>query len=151
MTKKMKTFSHPRINIIEYKKEETKDLPYSQKESIKTKNIYNICVEIEKIIKQYKPQHINMEGISYGSVGSAALVDLSGLNFMFRQLFINNNIPFTIISPTENKKFAVGNGQAEKDVMVDAWKRLEPNIPDTSIKLDDLADAYFLSRYKSLI
>ena len=38
--------------------------------------------------------------------------------------------------------------ESEKDVMIDAWKRLNPDIYDIKdIKVDDLADAYFLSHY----
>ena len=160
-TKKMNQFCHKYIKIIEYpsSKNNFKTISEDSKNNFKTisedyikksLNIYNICEEIEKIIKKYKPSHISMEGVSYGSIGSAALVDLAGLNFVIRTLFIKHNIPFTIVSPTENKKFATGNGQSEKDVMVDAWKRLDKNINNVvDIKIDDLADAFFLSNLKS--
>ena len=56
-----------------------------------------------------------------------------------------------IVSPTSVKKFAVANGQAEKDIMIDAWKRLDKNISDVKdIKIDDLADAYFLAHYEKM-
>ena len=55
---------------------------------------------------------------------------------------------FVIVSPTQNKKFATGNGSADKDLMVFSWKKIEKCISDiTEIKIDDLADAYFLSNY----
>jgi hypothetical protein len=89
-----------------------------------------------------------MEGVSYGSVGSAALVDLSFLNASIRMVLKENGVKFDIVSPTSLKKFACANGQADKDVMVDAWKRLDENVRDvTGIKIDDLADSYFLAHY----
>lgn len=147
MTKKMQNFEHKYVKYILYNKQEV-DGEYSEKETIKTNNINNIVLEIEKIIKKYKPDQVKIEGISFGSTGSAALIDLSGLNYMIRKMLIDNGVSFVIISPSQNKKFATGNGSAEKDVMIDAWKRLDKNIQDiTEVKIDDLADAYFLSCY----
>lgn len=150
LTKKQREFKHPTVHVIEYNKEvPDKEEVYSAKEYIKTNNIYTICCHIDNIIKKYtrREVHCYIEGISYGSTGSAALVDLSGLNFMVRLTLINRNVPFTIISPTSNKKFATGNGSADKNMMVDAWKRLDKNIRDIKeVKIDDLADAFFLSQ-----
>ena len=147
MTKKMLLFKHDRINIDNYIKKDTKDVDYSIKESNKFDNIYNICCCIQKVIDIYKPDIVYIEGVSYGSVGSAALVDLSFLNSAIRLTLKLNHIPFTIVSPTSLKKFACANGQAEKLLMVDAWKRLD-NIGDLDgVKLDDLADSYFLAHY----
>lgn len=147
LTKKQQEFDHKYVHLIQYDKLQPEG-EYNVKETIKTNNINNIVLEIEKIIKKYKPDQVKIEGISFGSTGSAALIDLSGLNYMVRKMLIDNNIPFNIISPSQNKKFATGNGSAEKDVMIDAWKRLDKNISNiTEIKIDDLADAYFLSCY----
>lgn len=155
MTKKMDGFKHDYICILPYRKYTTKAGEYSEKEKYKTANIENICYRIKRIIEFIKEQHnddiiVFMEGVSYGSVGSAALVDLSGLNFAIRITLLNMKIPFEIISPTSVKKFAVANGQAEKDIMIDAWKRLDKNISNiSSIKIDDLADSYFLAHYEN--
>lgn len=146
ITKKMREFNNKDIKIIEYTKN-TVEGEYSEKESIKTSNLYNIINELKKIIKKEKPDECRIEGISYGSTGSAALVDLSGLNFMVRQMLLDLGVPFRVISPTSNKKFAVGNGGADKDVMVNSWLRLQPHLAGIDIKIDDLADAFFLSNY----
>ena len=149
MTKKMVAFRHKYIQLIPYEKGETKGLEYTEKESVKTKNFACICDAVKSIIRKHKPDIINMEGVSYGSTGSAALVDLSGLNFMLRQLFLMEKVSFIIVSPSQNKKFAVANGSADKDVMVDAWKRMDSNIVDVSdIKIDDLADSFFLACFE---
>ncbi len=147
LTKKQQQFTHPNITFIQYDKAQPEG-EYHEKERIKTLNIDHIVTAIYNIIYSLAPDAVNIEGVSYGSTGSAALIDLSGLNYMVRKMLIDNNIPFNIISPTQNKKFATGNGTAEKYIMIDAWKRLDKNIANINeIKIDDLADAYFLSRY----
>lgn len=153
MTKKMDEFKHDCICILPYTKHGSRDDEYSEKEKNKTINTYSICYRIRRIIEQIQEIDtnitVNIEGVSYGSVGSAALVDLSGLNFAIRMTLLDMKIPFNIISPTSVKKFAVANGGAEKDIMIDAWKRLDPNISNVNnIKIDDLADAYFLAHYE---
>lgn len=148
MTKKMEKFDSDYIILLPYEKDVTKYDEYSKKEAAKFDNIYKVCSLIKYIISHFEVEEVVMEGVSYGSVGSAALVDLSFLNASIRMVLREMNIPFKIVSPTQVKKFACANGQAEKDVMIDAWKRLNPDIYGIKdIKVDDLADAYFLSHY----
>lgn len=151
-TKKMQEFSNMYIQYKFYDKLDgnTKDLKYDIKEYNKSINTKLICDAIFSIIKKYRNKDVTvyMEGVSYGSSNSAALVDLSGLNFAIRYMLLNNGIPFIIVSPSQNKKFATGNGSADKNLMVYSWLILEKHLKDiTSIKIDDLADAYFLSNY----
>ena len=150
-TKKLKQFKHDNVYIIDYGKQVEKYDDYPSKEHQKTNNIFSICAAIKEIISKYNPDVILMEGVSYGSTGSAALVDLAGLNFAIRMSIrnLNSSVPLIIIPPTSVKKFAVANGQADKCVIVDAWKRIDKNIADiTDIKIDDLADSFFISQYK---
>lgn len=147
-TKKMKEFKNDNVHIIEYGKNNSRSNDYAIKEVDKTLNVYNICTLVKDIIDIHEPDQIKMEGISYGSKGSAALADLAGLNFALRMSILQKNIEFTIIAPTSIKKFAVGNGGVEKDVMIASWKKLDKNISEiTEIKLDDLADSYFIAHY----
>ena len=96
----------------------------------------------------HEPDLVQMEGVSYGSTGSAALVDLAGLNFSIRMMLIDEDVNFNILAPTTVKKFAVGNGAADKNVMVASWKMLDKNISDINdIKVDDLADSFFIAHY----
>ena len=138
-------------NVILYDKVDHKGLEYSQKELAKTTNYYTISNHIIDIIKTHSTTddeiECYIEGVSYGSIGSAALVDLVGLNFVVRTKLIENNYKFTIVSPTENKRDAVGNGQATKDLMVYSFLQLHPQFGDFNkvTKIDDIADAYFLS------
>ena len=147
-TKKMKAFSNDNIHIIEYGKRESNKGEYQIKEYNKAQNIYDICVIVRDIVQLYEPDLVQMEGISYGSVGSAALADLAGLNFAIRMTLLCEELPFNILAPTTVKKFAVGNGGAEKDVMIASWKKLDKNIENIAdIKVDDLADSYFIAHY----
>lgn len=149
-TKKMKTFKNDFVNIIDYEKRDSNKGEYQNKEFNKAENIYDICHELNCIINQYKPDLIQMEGISYGSHSSSALADLAGLNFAIRMMLIDNSLNFNILAPTSIKKFAVGNGGAEKDVIIASWKKLDKNISNISdIKLDDLADSFFIAHFEN--
>ena len=150
-TKKMKEFANDHVNIIEYHKRESNKGEYHIKEYNKSLNIHDICNIIRDLITLYNPDIVQMEGVSYGSRGSAALVDLAGLNFAIRMTLSGKDIQYNILAPTSIKKFAVGNGSAEKDVMIASWKKLDKNISNISdIKVDDLADSYFIAHYSEL-
>jgi Holliday junction resolvasome RuvABC endonuclease subunit len=151
VTKKMQLFNNDHVKLLPYDKQDTKGGNYTLKEQHKFDNLYSICKKVGWILDTFRPSIVRMEGVSYGSVGSAALIDLAMLNGMLRLEIGRRGIPFEIVSPTELKKFACANGQAEKDVMVDAWKRLDPCISAIKdIKVDDLADSYFLAHYSPL-
>ena len=145
LTKKMTQFQHPFLTIIPYERLEGTE--YESKELAKTRNIQAICQQIRDLIRKHRPGVLVLEGISYGSVGSASLVDLAGLNFCIRNLALEMGLEVRIASPMTVKKQATGNGGATKDEMIWAWKNCDPNINDLSgIKMDDIADAYFLAR-----
>lgn len=152
----MKSFIHNRIHLIDYGKKPTTGLEYPDKEYIKSENVCRIIGNIRKILDKYMSDNskespeivVNMEGISYGSVGSAALADLAGLNFAIRMLLLEKGIKFRIVSPISLKLFATNNAGASKEEMSWAWKLLDKEMGDIDkIKIDDLADAYFLCRY----
>lgn len=148
LNKKLKNFSNDKVHVIEYGKLESNKGEYSTKEFNKSNNVYSICTIIRDVIRQYKPDLVQMEGISYGSRGSSALADLAGLNFAIRMMIIKESVKFNILAPTSVKKFAVGNGSAEKDVMIASWKKLDRNISNISeIKIDDLADSFFIVHF----
>jgi Holliday junction resolvasome RuvABC endonuclease subunit len=137
------------LHLLIYDKQKSdKSDSYQSKEKHKSINIYNILQHIKQIIVNHPVDAVCIEGISFGSRGS--VIDLAGLNYVVRMLAICEGIDYLIIaSPTQNKKFATGNGSADKDQMISAWEKIDSSlskIPD-SLKIDDLADAYFLARY----
>lgn len=112
--------------------------------------IYNTIVnEMQKYINDENfESFILMEGISYGSsIRTKSVFDLAGLNYLIRYKLIKvfNHSKFTIVPPSELKKFTTGRGNANKENIVELFKIIYPelNIP----KLDDVADAYFMSNY----
>lgn len=147
-TKKTLDYQHNRLNFIQYTKTSVDtNLEYHQKEAVKTHNIYSILEQLRIILDVYHPSIATIEGVSFQSNGS--VLDLCGLNYMVRMMLEEKGIKYYIVSPTQNKKYATGNGQAEKDVMISAWQKMEPQMKDVPrfVKIDDIADAYFLARY----
>ena len=145
-TKKLENFNSKHINILFYDKNTDKSLNSSGKEVEKARNILYICNFIKKIVKKHKPSKVIMEGLSYGSNGQ--LGDLGGLNFSIRMILLEMGINFVIVPPTTWKKQQIGIAGAEKDIIVKAWKNIDKNIANIDeIKLDDLADSYFLAHF----
>lgn len=93
--------------------------------------------------------YVCIEGISYGSSQTKSVFDLAGLNFMIRSALIKYNagITFELIvgTPGELKKFSTGKGNSSKDIIVNAFKAIYPNL--NLPKIDDIADAYFMANY----
>lgn len=146
MTRRMQALNHTDLHYLPY------ELPEGDDEYVKSYKVYQICRMIEYILKSHQPLRkddkvqVFIEGVSYGSVGSRALVDLAGLNFAIRNVVINMGIPLRVVPPTSWKKELIGNGQATKEMVVDIWKRLSGGFGDAGVKVDDVADAYFLSK-----
>ena len=154
LAKRNKENPHERITILPYVKEKADKLdPYHIKERCKINNMMKICGILSDILHTHQPQRAVIEGISYGSYGSAALADLAGLNFCMRSTVLAScpDCELIIASPMSVKMQAVGSGAAGKEVMIDGWASLDPpmkDLLDCGKKIDDLADAYFLANYR---
>ena len=121
----------------------------------KTVNMISIVKKIKECIydniqgrKQYK-LYIIQEGISYGSSArTKSVFDLAGLNYMIRNEFIEKeNIAFFIAPPTHIKKFATGIGNCKKELIIELFKGVEPKLAEKLPKVDDIADAYYMSKF----
>lgn len=121
----------------------------------KTVNMISIVKKIKECIydniqgrKQYK-LYIVQEGISYGSSArTKSVFDLAGLNYMIRNEFIEKeNISFFITPPTHIKKFATGIGNCKKELIIELFKSVEPKLAEKLPKVDDIADAYYMSKF----
>lgn len=121
----------------------------------KTVNMISIVKKIKECIydniqgrKQYK-LYIVQEGISYGSSSrTKSVFDLAGLNYMIRNEFIEKeNISFFIAPPTHIKKFATGIGNCKKELIIELFKSVEPKLAEKLPKVDDIADAYYMSKF----
>ena len=133
MTKEQKSCNN--VNIIEYTK--TDDI---------NKNLEQISKNIINVVRHFKPNLVVIEDVAMGATFSRSLIDLTGLNYWVRALLSKNKINFITVPPTKWKKELIGNGQATKDLIIDAWKKLTKNSINLK-KVDDIADAYFLCKY----
>ena len=161
LTKKEKQAEADNIDVfryILYDKVETKTSDDNHEfEYIKTTNFIKIvnCVfeELVRAINSASEPVLNIwicqEGISYGStIKTKSVFDLAGLNYMLRMKFMtsgHDNIKYIIATPGEMKKFATGAGNANKELIINVFQSIYPelNLP----KIDDIADAYFMASY----
>lgn len=161
LTKKEKNAQSDNSEIFEYclyQKENVKDTNNAhERELAKAHNlstiadtIYNV---IEEILQQFRKTSsidsvtICMEGISYGSIHSAAVMDLAGLNYLIRDRLHHHTVVGTLLvtPPAEVKRFYTGSGNANKQLMISTFKG---SFPDFDLpKLDDIADSDSMAKY----
>ena len=149
-------FKYFKFYIYEYTNQKGK------KEFNKSCNTYHISNIMENILNKIKFQQVNMEAIALSAIGT--LDQLSGINYITRFLLFKKGLPFgdlNLISPSTLKRVSVGKGDADKKVMEEAFKNIlkfsnkkllkELEILENHIKIDDIADSYFLYAYESII
>ena len=161
LTKKEKNAQLNNYEIFEYclyQKENVKDTNNAhERELAKAHNlstiadtIYNI---IEELLQQFRKTStidsvtICMEGISYGSIHSAAVMDLAGLNYLIRDRLHHHTVVGTLLvtPPSEIKRFYTGSGNANKQLMISTFKG---SFPDFDLpKIDDVCDSEGMAKY----
>lgn len=161
LTKKEKNAQSANFEIFEYclyQKENVKDTNNAhERELAKAHNlstiadtIYNI---IEELLRQFRKTStidsvtICMEGISYGSIHSAAVMDLAGLNYLIRDRLHHHTVVGTLLvtPPAEVKRFYTGSGNANKQLMISTFKG---SFPDFDLpKIDDVCDSEGMAKY----
>ena len=121
---------------------------HTYSKSTQNVNFRNICKIISDIINDTNPNVIGFENISLSSFGRS-VITLSELAGYLAATIDQHNIHYIAIPPTSVKKFAVDNGKAKKDIMIDAWSIKDPDTYELckDIKSDDLADAYWICMY----
>ena len=121
----------------------------------KTINMIRIVKTIKECIKdniqgrKNYTLYIVQEGISYGSsIRTKSVFDLAGLNYMIRNEFIEKeNVVLFIAPPTHIKKFATGIGNCKKEQVIELFKTTHNELTEKLPKVDDIADAYYMSQY----
>lgn len=161
LTKKEKNAQSDNSEIFEYclyQKENVKDTSNAhERELAKAHNlstiadtIYNI---IEELLQKFRKTStidsvtICMEGISYGSIHSAAVMDLAGLNYLIRDRLHHHTVVGTLLvtPPAEVKRFYTGSGNANKQLMISTFKG---SFPDFDLpKIDDVCDSEGMAKY----
>ena len=156
----LKTTSFKYFKFYFYEYSHIKD----QKEFNKSLNTYHIYKHLQSIFKSiHKDSQVYMEGIAMGATGT--IDQLSGINYLTRILLFNRGLPFDnlhIISPTTLKKHSVGKGDVDKSVMIEAFMTIISHLKNKNlykevqllqslkVKIDDIADSYFLSQYENI-
>ena len=159
LSKKQKAASqHKRINFITYDKIKGND----------DHNINHITSKIMEIIKDKcdltKSQccdsatllnediKVVIENVALASKG-ASIITLTLLNGWMRCLLTQNRIDYITVPPTQWKKLMIGNGSADKELIVYCWAAIDNSacvaLMNNGIvaKHIDIADAYFLAKY----
>ena len=161
LTKKEKNAQSNNSEIFEYclyQKENVKDTNNAhERELAKAHNLSTIADTIYNIIEELLQQlrktgtidsvTICMEGISYGSIHSAAVMDLAGLNYLIRDRLHHHTVVGTLLvtPPAEVKRFYTGSGNANKQLMISTFKG---SFPDFDLpKIDDIADSDSMAKY----
>lgn len=146
------------FSYVIYDKQNTTNGTNIENERNKTINFISIVENIKKIIAttdfrygKMNKIYVCQEGISYGSrIRTKSIFDLAGLNFMIRSMVIEMSKGFKPVelivgTPGEIKKFATGNGNVNKDLILSCFKMIYPGLDLP--KLDDIADAYFMGMF----
>lgn len=103
-----------------------------------------IVAKILSAAKKYLPVLVAIEGWSMASKGGKAFTRYELFGAVKHELNMLE-IPWIVYAPMSLKKFATGNGHAEKDDMINTAIGFGyRNLPDGA---DDLADAFHLARY----
>ena len=78
-----------------------------------------------------------------------SIIDLTLLNGYVRCMLDGLGIEYKTVTPTQWKKEMIGNGMADKELVVYCWAKFDPDncrhMMNMNCKCDDVADAYFLS------
>lgn len=146
-TKKLQNSKIKGLNVLAYDYTPQTNLTGPEREQSKTVNVYNIITILRGLLKKLKPDRVILEAVAFNAGGT--IDSLAGLNYGIRCCCLDLNIPFFVLSPTTVKKHFVGNGGANKELMIGAWKAVEPRSERilSVNKGDDLADAYALCHF----
>lgn len=140
LTKKQSAANHDRICYITYDKIN----------SNLNHNIRCISEKISQIIanklSNTKDIEVRMEDVALMAKGRS-IIDLSILNGYIRCELDKLGVNYKTIPPTQWKKELLGNGAANKDVIIYNWSKLDSDAYNQvkDVKCDDVADSYFIA------
>lgn len=115
-------------------------------------NIRCISKKICEIIEDFKDEIelVVIEDVAMKAQGRS-IIDLTLLNGYVRCMLDQLGLKYYTVSPTRWKKEVLGNGAADKELIVYHWARFDQencrHMMDMNVKCDDVADAFFLTCY----
>lgn len=92
---------------------------------------------VRRFVIETRPQLAVMEDKLHSTYSAASLGMVQGV---VRTVLLDYSVPYALVSPKTLKKFATGNGNADKDMMMAAARRRAGMI----FKDDNQCDAWFL-------
>lgn len=105
--------------------------------------LHHMLQEAERALDWYVPALAAIEGFSMQSRSAQLSLERAGFGVALRHLLWERDIPFIVVPPSTLKKFATGDGFAEKNtVILHVFKKWAYTAAD-----DNDADAYALSRF----
>lgn len=95
--------------------------------------LLTIKEEIRSFLEIEQPDLVAIEGLAFMARNTTALVQLAGLSYLVREWLVLKRIHFVIVAPTTLKKFIVGKGNAQKDLMMmETYKRYDRTYTDNN-------------------
>lgn len=103
--------------------------------------LLDIVDQVKSIFTVSNLRFVCVEGLSFFSV-SPSLYERCGLLYLITTSLFEKDIRYEVIPPKSLKKFAAGNGNADKKMMIqEVNKRWNQNFKD-----DNICDAYSLAQ-----
>jgi len=105
--------------------------------------------QLIEFLSIHQPQLICLEGYSFGS-HSRSVTILAEFSGYLKICMLKHNFNFEVIPPTKIKKFITGKGNAGKDEVKEAVKKLNPAFliqDNPNYKQFDLYDAFAISLF----
>lgn len=105
------------------------------------RRLHELARAVERALKLHppRPELVIIEGYGLGTPGRLALVRLGELGGVLRLRLFELGVPYVEIPPASLKRYATGNGNADKDRMIAAAQALGGAPAD-----HDQADAFLL-------
>lgn len=146
LSKRMKAINEMKTCSISH-------IEYDKIKDLDSHNIRCIANAICDIIKDMREKGEEIELVVIEDVAMAAkgrsIITLTLLNGYVRCMLDQLGLRYETVTPTQWKKEMLGNGQADKELIIYHWARFDQencrHMMDMSAKCDDIADAYFLT------
>jgi len=151
LTNKKKWTGLMNDRIIGYEHEDWND-PIKRFKNISNFVFYVLGKHISSTIGFRSIEHIFIEGYSYGSKGQG-LFQIAENCGILKYRLLENNLPYSTVVPSVVKKGATGKGNADKDMMYEAFvKETKINLKKifetekVGNPISDIADSYFIQK-----
>lgn len=146
LSKRMKAINEMKTCSISH-------IEYDKIKDLDSHNIRCIANAICDIIKDMREKGEEIELVVIEDVAMKAqgrsIITLTLLNGYVRCMLDQLKVKYETVNPTQWKKEVLGNGAADKELIIYHWARFDQenckHMMDMNAKCDDVADAFFLT------